>query len=226
MGKFSWCFLGSRLAFWVFNRVYVDIQRGDGAISKEAREELWTAVGLAPLLYASWGGILPNIVVSSDASEFGLGVTAAHLSDPRVAMNFWERWRVFPAQERFDVQTELIPGATWRTIIASRVKRRARIEALEAHAALLGLKWFVSRKHRASTAVLLIDSTVVVGALSKGRTSAFHVLVVVRKIAAIAIGLGLRLIAVWIPSELNSADHPSRHPVVSVDEAGGEGLRA
>ena len=53
-------------------------------------------------------------------------------------MDFWERWRVFPAQERFDVQTELIPGATWRTpIIASRVKRRARIEALEAHAALL-----------------------------------------------------------------------------------------
>ena len=39
-------------------------------------------------------------------------------------------------------------------------------------------------------------------------------LVVVRKVAAITIGLGLRLIAVWIPSELNSADYPSRHPVM------------
>ena len=33
-------------------------------------------------------------------------------------MDFRERWRVFPAQERFDVQTELIPSARWRTIIA------------------------------------------------------------------------------------------------------------
>ena len=61
---------------------------------------------------------------------------------------------------------------------------------------------------------------------AKGRTSAFHVLVVVRKIAAIAIGLGMRLIVVWIPSELNSADYPSRHPgVFSVDEASGKRLR-
>jgi hypothetical protein len=225
VGRFSWCFLGSRLAFSVFNRVYVDIRRG-GVVSREARKELWTAVGLAPLLCASWNGALPDVVVSSDASEFGLGVTATRLQNPGVAMDFWTRWRVFPSQEWFDVQTELIPNARWGIIIASRVKKKARIEALEAHAALLSLRWLVSRKHRAKTAVLLIDSTVVVGALAKGRTSAFHVLVVVRKIAAIAIGLGMRLIVVWIPSELNSADYPSRHPgVFSVDEASGKRLR-
>ena len=132
VGKFSWCFLGSRMAFSVFNRVYVDIQRGDGSISREAREELWTAVGLSPLLCASWSGALPDVVVSSDASEFGLGVTASDLPDPRVAMDFWERWRVFPSQEKFDVQSELIiiPGARLRTIIAAGVKREARIEVL------------------------------------------------------------------------------------------------
>lgn len=215
VGRFSWCFLGSRLAFSVFHRVYLDIQRGDGVVSRDSCKELAVAVGLAPLLVSRWAGILPDVVVASDACEFGLGVVAADLPDARVALDFWTWWRVFPSQERFDVIAELVPEVGWRTIVASGVKRPARIEVLEAHAALLGLRWWVSRRLWANTLVLLVDSTVVVGALSKGRTSAFDVLVVVRKFAAIALGLGLRLIVVWIPSEKNPADYPSRHHVVS-----------
>ena len=61
--------------------------------------------------------------------------------------------------------------------------------------------------------VVCCDSRVVVGALAKGRTSSRSLSVSLRKLCVLCIAFGIQLRVLWVGTQSNPADHPSRHAV-------------
>ena len=82
---------------------------------------------------------------------------------------------------------------------------------LEAHCVRLAVEWLArSPQKHSSRVVLLIDSKAILGAVCKGRTSARSIRTQIRHICAIALAADLSLYCIYIPSEHNPADAPSR----------------
>jgi len=104
-----------------------------------------------------------------------------------------------------------VSSACWSTAISAQWALPAHINALECHSAATAVRWLLSfpttvRKRF----VLLSDSRVAVGCLSKGRSSSYALLRVSRKFAALVLSSGLSVSFRWIRSEMNPADGPSR----------------
>ena len=97
------------------------------------------------------------------------------------------------------------------TVMSCKAKWQAHSGVLEAHAYLLSLKWIArkaaSHHHKAA---LLLDAKVVVGAASKGRSSARALRTVLRAAAATTLAADRLPRIIYIPSESNPADGPSR----------------
>ena len=109
-----------------------------------------------------------------------------------------------------------ISKCSFRTLMSCKAKRQAHSGLLECHGVLLELKW-VSRsaKRHHHRAVVLLDAKVAIGCMSKGRSSARALRRVLRSTAALTLACDLlpRLciyIYIYIPSESNPADAPSR----------------
>ena len=101
--------------------------------------------------------------------------------------------------------------SAFRTILSTRHKHKAHAGSLEATALLLLLRWLLrdARKHGHRT-VALVDAKAILCAASKGRTSACSIRSDIRKIAALTIAGDLHMHYVYVPSEDNPADAPSR----------------
>ncbi len=83
---------------------------------------------------------------------------------------------------------------------------------LEMRAVYTSIRWVLSRPAMFAKSVLLFtDSAVTYFALSKGRSSSYQLLRVVRRIAACMLGGGLSFTLSWVPTALNPADYASRH---------------
>ena len=100
----------------------------------------------------------------------------------------------------------------WAAIASWPWRKGGRhINRLELIALLVGTRWLLSRPSSVGRRFLaLVDSTAVVGAVGKGRSSSPALRLGVRRFAALALGGGLRFRTVWVPSALNPADAPSR----------------
>ena len=97
------------------------------------------------------------------------------------------------------------------TVLSVPARFPGHATLLETHGARMALEW-ISRtpaKHR-SRVVLLIGSRAVLGAVSKGRSGAWLLRQQVRRVAALSLAAGIRLHCVYVPSERNPADAPSR----------------
>ena len=82
---------------------------------------------------------------------------------------------------------------------------------LELRSVSTAVRWVLSHPSSLCGRMLLLcDSQVAVGALSKGRSSAYRILCRLRPISALLLGSGLRIYARWIASADNPADEPSR----------------
>ena len=76
--------------------------------------------------------------------------------------------------------------------------------------AVLARKLSLDRSRWNSKVLIISDSLSALGALSKGRSSRPAMLRVARQLAAIGLGLGLRLVGRYVRSEMNWSDGPSR----------------
>ena len=104
-----------------------------------------------------------------------------------------------------------ISAARWSTIVSKAWRDPEHINSLELRAVLLACHWVLSYPSAVSRRVLLlVDSTVSLYALWKGRSSSYSLLGVLRKINSLLLLSGLSLLTGWIPSEVNPADAPSR----------------
>jgi len=105
----------------------------------------------------------------------------------------------------------LQPPVRWSTIVAAQWKREEHINHLELRSVNTALRWVISSPHSIRRRVLLLsDSQVAVGALTKGRSSAHGLLCRVRPTCALLLATGIQLRVRWIASALNPADEPSR----------------
>lgn len=105
-----------------------------------------------------------------------------------------------------------VSSSRWSTIISSRWRDDSEhINALELRAALLAVHWCLSFPSSLNRRVfLLLDSSVALFSLWKGRSSSPSLLFILRKISALLLAGGVSLLCGWIPSEVNPADGPSR----------------
>ena len=97
------------------------------------------------------------------------------------------------------------------TIFSYRLIDDEHINLREARAILYYLQWLLRAVGRRSRRViLLVDSKVAVGAMQKGRSGSPALNLLVRKAHCSCMAGGLRLHIVFIPTEHNPADYPSR----------------
>ena len=211
------------------------------------RRELWTLLGLLPLLHANLAAPFWRHAVATDASELGAGVVCTPL-DARLHRRLWPlcstrslvctQTLLHSVQARGDdvqqwaaalgmppAQCEAMPACArafhgvyrsvsarrWSPLISSAWRRAEHINALELRAVLLALHWALSYPSSHSSRVyLLVDSTVALFALWKGRSSSHELLRVLRRCAALLLASGAVLLTGWLPSAVNPADKPSR----------------
>lgn len=116
-----------------------------------------------------------------------------------------------------------IPIALWRKRIQKFVeeqiwveafthvwRRKEHINSLEAASALFGLEWAVSHPITGFRILILSYSMVVIGALSKGRTSSKRISLYCQRFCDILIAHEVSVNLYYVPTECNPADGPSR----------------
>ena len=100
---------------------------------------------------------------------------------------------------------------THRTVISCAKRYNARSGSLEATGVVLLARWLSRspRQHQKRHAVL-VDARSILGAAARSRTSAPSYWKEIRRLAAYAIGCDMLMEYVYVPSESNPADAPSR----------------
>jgi hypothetical protein len=199
VGRWSWTILPNRPAFSVFNAVYRFVTCAGARtflIWNSVSQELHTIIGLAPLLFSHLDAQWFHKTVATDASQVGMGIVAAPLPSSYTS-------RTPPSQ--------LVSSLPWSTIVSSKWHHQEHINVLELRAISTALRWVLSHPHSSYSRLLFFsDSLVAVGALSKGRSSAYQILRRLRHISACLLAARLQLSTMWIPSANNPADGPSR----------------
>jgi hypothetical protein len=100
---------------------------------------------------------------------------------------------------------------SFKTILSVKARHAAHNNVLEAEGFLLWLRWLLRSKARHSVrTVCLVDSKVVLGGVNKGRSSSLPLLRVLRRIAALQLAGDLLVRLIYVPTECNPADAPSR----------------
>lgn len=229
LGLLQWLCLLQRPVFGVFNKVYDFVRQQPDTHKAElpvaVLRELAVALGLMPLLSVSLDRqYLGDLLACDAAPEFGFGVSACRCSPDllkrvgRLAERRGDYVRVHKAPGA-DERTRLgnphrlsLAKEDFRDVVSAPARWTAHSSTLEGHALLLTLKW-ASRsvaKHHKKLAIM-VDAKAVLGAASKGRTSAAAVRGVVRAVGAYSLCCDFLLRLVYIPSEDNPADAPSRN---------------
>ena len=97
-------------------------------------------------------------------------------------------------------------------VISSRAKYKAHSGSLEATGLSLTVRWVLRDLRRHSKRlVVLVDAQAVLGAAARGRSSAKTIKREIRRYGALALGGDLLIRLVYIPSEDNPGDTPSRN---------------
>ena len=99
----------------------------------------------------------------------------------------------------------------WKVLLSYKWKQQGHITMLEAVAVLDLLKKLTRTAELSDKkAILMVDNQGVVGILAKGRSSARLLQGPLRRISALQIASHVRLLVVWVKSEWNPGDGPSR----------------
>eukprot|EP00439_Symbiodinium_sp_Y106_P032149 s3415_g3.t2 len=229
LGVWEWFSLLQRSFFSIYSGSYSFVQQQPESESVTVPDivlnEFLATFLLAPLLSAGLDRVPLDMLIATDASpEFGFGVCTCPCS-PAVAASVCRM-----AERRGDfVRLTTCPGdpvelrrtgnprrlrlkqSDFRTVIRSRARWSAHSGVLEMHGYLLGLKWAARSPNRHQGKLpFLVDAKAVVGAAGKGRSSARAFLTVLRSAAAYTLAANFLPRIVYIPSESNPADAPSR----------------
>ena len=231
MGSLQWFDLLARSKLAVYHKVY-DFERlpNSGStriLPREVRSELQMSIALSLFWSANLDRPFLPIVSATDASTtFGFGVSVAPAGEAlvREISTYAEKRGDYvvldrdpagekkPPKRRLGVPRHLnLDPNSFKTILSVKARHGAHSNVLEAEAFLLWFRWLLRSAQRHSVrAVCLVDSKVVLGGVNKGRSSSLPILRVLRRIAALQLAGDLLLRLVYIPTECNPADAPSR----------------
>jgi hypothetical protein len=228
IGRWIWAALVRRPVLAVMNHVFrfCRLEKPRCHLWASVRQELLTLCALAPVLSGStadWA----EAAVATDASTWGYGVCATSVAPASLlpmtqcTETRGEAVRVHGAPPAADMGGERMVRAEcvnqwaeeqeWVTVLSKAWRMPAHINVLEVIASTLGLRW-VARQPRLCSKrfVFLSDSQVAVGALSKGRSSAFPLIGILRRFAGIALAADIHAAFAWVGTHFNPADAPSR----------------
>jgi hypothetical protein len=206
----------------VFSAVYHFIRVADKipfTIWKSVRRELWTAIRLAPLFFATLSVDWFHSVIACDASLTGQGICARKVSTiGKFAMAAGAAGSGILVEPDEGYEKSLNGAllgdrehSKWATIVSAPFVRSEHINCLELRSVQTALRWVVSSPDCINRRLLMLnDSQVSVGALTKGRSSAHLLLARLRPTCGLLLAAGIQLYVRWIKSELNPADEPSR----------------
>eukprot|EP00899_Mesostigma_viride_P015145 jgi/Mesvir1/23631/Mv18306-RA.1 len=189
-----------------------------------ARQELQAAIDLAPFLRAARARPLSDRVVASDASGSGGGVVYRDLPGADCARLATRReargWRTtaLTSGEDWDLERmeegdySLLDSGHWRTALSYRWRGQPNhINVKEAIAATQGVEWSCRTKAcRGKRVVRLVDSSAVVGAFVRGRSSSYRLNQLVRRYCALSLAGDMQSHWVWVATDHNPADKASR----------------
>ena len=229
VGRWVWSCLIARPSLSVLQSVYVHIELDTPEVrtlSNEMVAELRTLINLAPLLSANLFAPLGDLIMATDASLTGAGVCVAEISNMdyrelysrRIRKGWWsaaplgEEGDNIPKMDYHPVTASIVEKAEWRTVVSYMFKfQESSIVLLEAQALLTGLRWLTSNPALFGRRVIFfLDSQSLLGAVVKGRSSSRRLNRLCRKMAAIYLVSQIKPYYIWIPSEFNPADEPSR----------------
>ena len=230
MGSLTWLAMLNRPTFSAFHEVYHftgPLTKDRCQVPTEAMSELYTFLALCPLLEADTRRPWQDVLVVTDASQsYGYGVSMAPVepgitrSIGRVAElpNQFVRLKRDngpsdePEKPRQGVAfTVPLAKSAFRSVIMTRARFKAHSSTLETGGVALGLRWLLRSPARHSQrSVFLVDAQAVIGAITKGRSSAARIRKDVSNVAALCLAGDIFLRSVYVPSEDNPADEPSR----------------
>jgi hypothetical protein len=220
IGRWTWAMLVRRPTLSALSAVYRFCSAAGSKsfqIWPSVRHELWTLIGLAPVLVAQiqrrrW---FPY-VIAVDASSSGGGVVGAHMHPTSIA-ELASQPANLPAVSPTVATNGPIRGVPsvdskqWRVVASYKWRRPRHINLLELSALTTSVRWVLSYQDRAvSNCLILSDSAVVVGAVRKGRSSSFEILRALRRLTALVLSSSLNICLWWVPTDHNPADEPSR----------------
>ena len=232
MGSLQWFDLLNRGKLAVYDSIYAfelseqpDMPR---PLPQTARSELFASVALATFWSADLSReFLPFISATDASTEFGFGVAVANtgLDVVRRVATFAEKRGDYvvlgdSVLDKPVLRTKARLGTArcldlsqkdFKTVLSVRARHKAHNNLLEADAYLLWLRWLLRNKHHhSSRAVCLVDSKVVLYSVAKGRSSSRPLLRILRRIAALQLAGNLMTRLIFIPTEFNPSDLPSR----------------
>ena len=215
LGHWTWAMLVRRPSLAVLKATYrfcAVAGRRSFQIWPSVASELRALCGLAPLLFASFHKRFSPWVVAVDASNVAAGVVAAKIRRRAVSAVAASRpARVSDGPKSLHPSLPSSSSSRWRQIVSSRWRFPGHINSLELSALSTSVRWLLSfPRHIRRTVVFLSDSAVVVGAVSKGRSSSFTILRSLRRLNARILASGLRLHLSWVSTLVNPADGASR----------------
>lgn len=229
LGVWEWFALLQRGLFSIYDSAFAFVRRVPEKavvdVPHNVANEMLMALLLAPFLTVRLDRQPLDTLVATDAApEFGFGVSVCECdrhtaaSVCKMAERRGDYVRLAPAPSDAPEVHRLgnprrLPHTQleFKTIISSKAKWPAHSGVLEAHGYLLGLKWLArhAAKHHHKVP-FLVDAKAVIGAAAKGRSSSRALRTVLRSCAAHCLACDILPQLVYIPSESNPADGPSR----------------
>ena len=229
LGGAQWLCLLERWLFSVFQHSYAFARVEPATVEHDVPynvvEEVLLFIALSPCLALPLNRPARAHILACDAApEYGFGVVEAACgeAEAEALCRLAEKRRdyVRPAAAEADPTTIArqgtqctlsMPQRSFRQVVGQRARWHAHSGSLEAHALLLAVRGVTRRAVAHGTRLpVLVDAKTVVCAAGKGRSSAPTIRRTMARIGANVLAGNLALRVVYVPSEANPADGPSR----------------
>ena len=227
-GLIQWFDLLQRGKFAFYDSVYRESEAWDDWTVRNLPSDVLRELACSITLGSMWGvdmGIshLPFIAATDASSEYGLGGCTAPrtLASMSALASLAERDGTYvtltgvtdkPRTRSLGSPHNLGIGLSeFTSIFSIRCHDDDHINIRECKALLFYVRWLLrsTARHR-HRVIVLVDSKVVVGAVTKGRSGSRLLNGWVRRIHCLCFAGGIRLMLIYVPSEHNPSDYPSR----------------
>ena len=243
LGHIQWFDLLARPLFSILDTLYAS-SRQEGQLTIRALEDVHLAelslVMLAPFWQADLRRPWLRLITATDASVsygFGLCVAPCTASKARALGRLSEKRGDYVRLSRGDPDDEEekvrigrphklgLRKSAFSTVVSAKRQHDAHAGSLEATGLQILLRWLLrSRKKHNHRVVALVDAKAVLCAASKGRTSAPSLRRDMRRIAALTLAGGFHMHYLYVPSEDNPADAPSRGVIRKIAKRSRKGV--
>jgi len=229
-GALHWYDLLARPKLSVWDHIYTFCRKEPTCSSCDLPSEVCDELLLSLFLSPAWIVNLcdetsPTLVATDGSTSYGIGVSVAPLTSFVADMlascsASLHDYIILPLLPHHDQHIKTregnpvelpVPKASFKHVLSLRSTTLERPEVAEVRALKAGIKWLLrSVRHQCTRQYVLLDSQVVRGLATKGRTASRALAYHMKQIMALTLVTSMRLSCLYIPTEYNPSDAPSR----------------